>query len=145
MKTLLLLLLLLIGYTTVAQKKVHGFASFGTDADAGISFTKLQLEYAFKYKSVKIVPYTFQKAWFTPNADIFEGAKPFRHIYKLGVKFKYKKIFFNAYHYCSHIVITSYMEDEKNVRMTKGKKKALGFLDDMNIGKSNILEIGFKF
>ncbi len=147
MKKLIILLFVLGAISVNAQKqsKVHGFMSYGADTDSGYNFTKIQIEYHFKYKDLAIIPFTLQKAWFEPSKDVFKGAKPFRHVYKVGIRFEYKNIFLEAHHYCSHIVSGDYDVGSEQVYIMRPKKMALNQMDEMNVGGSNIIEIGFKF
>lgn len=148
MKTILLAVLIAMSIVVSAQK-MSGYCKLGHDFDSNKNFTEIDLNMTFKFDNLRVIPFTTQKVWFeTPNT-IISMNKPFRQVYKLGVKIEYKKIFLNAYHHCSHLVYspTKAQSDMINdgFNSSFNKDYAMRWLDEYNLGQASIVEIGFKF
>ena len=143
MKRLLLGVLLLLPLLGTTQ--IRGEVKIGRDFKNTQNYFTTVIKYDYKpFKDIKIIPYTKQKVWFKEeNAVTYH---PMRHVYKLGIKIEYKNIFINGFHYCSHLISNGY-----NISYDKlGSESVFGteyykWIDDMLVGSSTCIEIGFKF
>ena len=124
-----------------------GKASIAHEFESNLNFAQFELGYKFKISKLELKPYTLQKSWFQTESPLVND--PLRHVYKLGFsiskQFGKNRIYIDAYHYCSHVVLPSAKWSDNNKELSGlYPKNTAGWLDDMN-GTTNIIELGFEF
>lgn len=101
MKTKLVLILLLISSPIFAD--ICGDISIGKDNDTYRG--EMKIGYDFSWEDFAFIPYIDYVNYFTYTltGDIV-GGHPFLDVFGCGLLFKYKDIYLNVYHECSHAV-----------------------------------------
>ena len=143
MKKLIALFILLIPIYSFSYEnkgkgaKVEYSIVFPKEQGNLICSTDIGVWYTFFDRSlIQITPYGNTKTWFVQKGGDIVRGQPFLDVYSIGTQVRFKNVFFDTDHFCSHTVITddsatNLMKDEK-----ESKEHHKTFYNNTQITKS---------